>query len=67
MPATTTPVPFTSTDQSEEDSEDNLPMSKYLRNFLQQEETEFSQQDFDVLETQNVTDIVTRCSATRSI
>ena len=52
MPATTMPVPITPMVQSEEDSEDDLPISKYLRNFLQQEEapenpqvTEFPQQD----------------------
>ena len=53
IPHTSTPVPLTA--QSEGDSEDDLPISKYLRNFLQQEETEFPQQD--IPETQHVTDI----------
>ena len=54
MPATAMPVPFTPTVQSEEDSEYDLPISKYLRKFLQQEE--FPQQDFDVPEPQHVTE-----------
>ena len=53
MPVTATPVLLT---QSEEDSADDLPLSKYLRKFLHQEETEFPQQDFDVPEPQHVTE-----------
>ena len=67
MLAATMPVPFTPTVQSEEDSEDVLPTSKYLRNYLQQEDipqqdvpepqhvTEFSQQDLTETQ-QNITE-----------
>ena len=50
IPATTTPV--TLTGQSEEDSADDLPIAKYLRKFLQQEDV--PQQD--LTETQHVTE-----------
>ena len=53
MSTTSTPVPFTHTVKSEED----LPISKYRRNFLQQEETEFPQQDLTFRRThQHVTE-----------
>ena len=79
MPATAMPgttIPATATVQSEENSTNDLPISKYLQKFLQQKDfpqqdltetqqvTEFSQQE-DVMETEHVTEFPQQVTETQ--